>query len=66
MLSFLLNHYLDQRLDDLKFWKSEIDKKLDDITQEIDCLETFKRRMEAALEDCSNPLNIARQCLLFR
>ncbi|XP_029638303.2 tektin-1-like [Octopus sinensis] len=61
-----VNKKFDQRLDDLKFWKSEIDKKLDDITEEIDCLETFKRRLQAALEDCYNPLNIAKQCLLFR
>ncbi|XP_069134819.1 tektin-1-like [Argopecten irradians] len=58
-----VNKKFDQRLDDIKYWKQELDDKLDGITTEIDNLLAFKTRVEKALEATAEPLHIARQCL---
>lgn len=61
-----VNKKFEQRLNDIKFWKEELDNKLDDITTEIDSLRAFKTRLEKALESCAEPLHIAEQCLQNR
>ena len=40
---------IDQRLNDIKYWKEELEKKLDDIFYEIDNLEAYKVRVENSL-----------------
>ncbi|XP_030633677.1 tektin-1 [Chanos chanos] len=54
---------LEQRIHDIKFWRQELDQKLEDMVQEIELLITFKRRVERALESCSEPLKVTLQCL---
>ncbi|KAK7088197.1 hypothetical protein V1264_022138 [Littorina saxatilis] len=54
---------LQQRLDDIRFWKKELDDKLEGITNEIDSLLAFKTRVEKALQATAEPLHIARNCL---
>lgn len=61
-----VNKKFDQRLDDVKYWKKELDDKLNGISVEIDNLIAFKTRVEKALEATSEPLHIARQCLANR
>lgn len=61
-----VNKKLQQRLNDIKFWKDELDDKLGNITTEIDNLCTYEVRLEKALESCEEPLHIAQQCLLNR
>ena len=58
--------YSEQRLDDIRYWKDELDDKLAGITTEIDNLQAFKTRVEKALESTREPLHIARQCLVNR
>ncbi|XP_029469977.1 tektin-1 [Rhinatrema bivittatum] len=61
-----VNKKLEQRIEEIQFWKKELDDKLEDIVNEINVLLAFKVRLEKALESCKEPLNIAQQCLLNR
>ncbi|XP_046356026.2 tektin-1-like [Haliotis rufescens] len=61
-----VNKKFEQRLDDIKYWKKELDDKLDSLATEVDSLQTFKTRVEKALEATEEPLHIARQCLINR
>lgn len=61
-----VNKKFEQRLDDIKYWKKELDDKLNDLAVEIDNLGAFKTRVEKALEATAEPLHIARQCLANR
>lgn len=61
-----VNKKFQQRLDDIRYWKDELDDKLAGITTEIDNLLAFKTRIEKALESTHEPLHIARQCLVNR
>lgn len=56
----------EQRLEDIKFWKSELEIKLSEITDEIDILLEYKSRLEKALQACDEPLAISQACLLNR
>ncbi|XP_076453416.1 tektin-1-like [Babylonia areolata] len=57
---------LEQRLDDIRYWKKELDDKLAGLVTEIDSLLAFKKRVEKALQATDEPLHIARQCLANR
>ncbi|XP_039363230.1 tektin-1 isoform X3 [Mauremys reevesii] len=61
-----VNKKIEQRLDEIKFWKQELDDKLEQIVNETEVLLTFKTRLEKALESCKEPLFIAQECLLNR
>ncbi|XP_055957586.1 tektin-1-like isoform X2 [Patella vulgata] len=55
-----------QRLDDIRYWKKELDDKLEGITTEVDNLLAFQNRVEKALEATDEPLHIAQRCLANR
>ncbi|KAK7475030.1 hypothetical protein BaRGS_00033711 [Batillaria attramentaria] len=57
---------LQQRLDDIRYWKKELDDKLAALVKEIDNLIAFRTRVEKALQSTEEPLHIARQCLANR
>ncbi|XP_036609355.1 tektin-1 [Trichosurus vulpecula] len=61
-----VNEKIEQRLDEIKFWKKELDDKLDQLVKETEVLFTFKTRLEKALESCQEPLYIAQKCLAYR
>ncbi|NWX85548.1 TEKT1 protein, partial [Nothoprocta ornata] len=61
-----VNKKIEQRREEIKFWKQELDDKLEQIVNETEVLLTFKTRIEKALERCKEPLVIAQQCLLNR
>ncbi|KAL2297525.1 hypothetical protein Nmel_016833 [Mimus melanotis] len=61
-----VNKKLEQRREEIKFWKQELDNKLEQIVHETEILLTFKNRLERALEGCKEPLVIAQKCLLYR
>lgn len=61
-----VNKKFEQRLDDINYWKNELDDKLNGLSVEIDNLNAFKTRVEKALEATSEPLHIAQQCLANR
>lgn len=62
----LLFKSTEQRIDDINFWKSELDKKLLDCKAEIDMLLSYQTRLENALEACKEPLEIVNRCLQMR
>ncbi|XP_014017688.2 tektin-1 isoform X2 [Salmo salar] len=57
---------LEQRIHDIKFWRTELDQKLEEIVQEIEVLISYKSRVERALESCAEPLRVALQCMTER
>lgn len=61
-----VNKKFQQRIDDIKYWKQELDDKLNGLCIEIDNLLAFKTRVEKALEATAEPLHIAKQCLANR
>ncbi|NXE39250.1 TEKT1 protein, partial [Ptilorrhoa leucosticta] len=61
-----VNKKLEQRREEINFWKQELDNKLEQIVHETEVLLTFKNRLETALEGCKEPLVIAQKCLLYR
>ncbi|KAM6958766.1 LOW QUALITY PROTEIN: tektin-1 [Aplochiton taeniatus] len=58
-----VNNKLELRIHDIQFWRKELDKKLEEIVQEVEALITFKGRVERALEGFSEPLRVTLQCL---
>ncbi|XP_074869759.1 tektin-1 isoform X2 [Carettochelys insculpta] len=61
-----VNKKIEQRLDEIKFWRQELNDKLEQVVNETEVLLTFKTRLEKALESCKEPLFIAQECLLNR
>ncbi|KAK3084862.1 hypothetical protein FSP39_020366 [Pinctada imbricata] len=61
-----VNKKFEQRITDIKYWKKELDDKLNELATEIDSLTAFKARVEKALEATAEPLHIARGCLANR
>uniref|UniRef100_A0A8C3KL16 Tektin n=1 Tax=Calidris pygmaea TaxID=425635 RepID=A0A8C3KL16_9CHAR len=61
-----VNKKIEQRQEEIKFWKQELDNKLEQIFHETEVLLTFKTRLEKSLESCKEPLDIAQKCLLNR
>ncbi|XP_060754178.1 tektin-1 [Neoarius graeffei] len=57
------NNSLEQRLKDIKFWKQELEQKLQKMAQESEQLLTIKNRVERALGSCSEPLQVTLNCL---
>ncbi|XP_010163029.1 tektin-1 [Antrostomus carolinensis] len=61
-----VNKRIEQRQEEMKFWKQELDDKLEQLVNETEVLLTFKTRLERSLESCKEPLVIAQKCLLNR
>lgn len=57
---------LGNRLQDINFWKSELNHELDEMGKEINDLNTWKNRLENALKETEGPLQIAQECLFNR
>ncbi|NWU97019.1 TEKT1 protein, partial [Upupa epops] len=61
-----VNKKIEQRREEIKFWKEELDNKLEQIVHETEVLLTFKTRLEKSLDNCKEPLVIAQKCLQNR
>lgn len=61
-----VNKKLDQRINDINFWKSELDNEHDATLNEIEMMLNYKSRLTKALADTELPLMIAQQCLVNR
>ncbi|XP_068280352.1 tektin-1-like isoform X2 [Nyctibius grandis] len=61
-----VNKKIEQRREEIKFWKQELDNRLEQIVHETEILLTFKTRLEKSLESCKEQLVIAQKCLLNR
>ncbi|KAM4842993.1 tektin-1 [Thomomys bottae] len=57
---------LEQRIQELKFWRQELDDKLQQLVYETDDLLTYKTRLEKALKSFQEPLRITEMCLAYR
>ncbi|XP_010338053.3 tektin-1 [Saimiri boliviensis] len=61
-----VNKKLEQRLEEVRFWKKELDDKLEQLVNETDDLLIYKIRLEKALESLKEPLHITEMCLAYR
>ncbi|KAL1778643.1 tektin-1 [Sigmodon hispidus] len=61
-----VNKKLEQRLEEVKFWKKELDDKLEQLVHQTDDLLIYKIRLEKALESFKEPLHITERCLAYR
>lgn len=61
-----VNKKIEQRVDDIDYWKSELDRSLKVTKTEIENLLLHKNRLEKALAACREPFQINQQCLEFR
>ncbi|XP_057294345.1 tektin-1-like [Hydractinia symbiolongicarpus] len=61
-----VNKKLEQRLNDINFWKSELDRQYQETEDEIKNMLEYKKRLEGALEATQIPLHIAKECLRNR
>ncbi|KAM8991632.1 tektin-1 isoform 3-T6 [Ara ararauna] len=61
-----VNKKLEQRREEIKFWKQELSNRLEEVVHETELLLTFKTRLKKSLESCKEPLVIAQKCLLNR
>ncbi|CAH8446204.1 unnamed protein product [Schistosoma mattheei] len=56
----------DLRIANVKYWKSEVNKKLQDTSEETEILDGYFIRLKKTLEATEEPLHFAQQCLLSR
>jgi tektin-1 len=56
----------EQRLEEVRFWKKELDDKLEQLVNQTDDLLTYKTRLERSLESYKEPLHITEKCLEYR
>ncbi|XP_077898823.1 tektin-1 [Ictidomys tridecemlineatus] len=60
------NKKIEQRLEEVRFWKKELDDKLEQLVNETDDLLNYKIRVEKSLESFKEPLFITERCLAYR
>lgn len=53
-------------MNDISFWKMELDRETDDMVGEITTLTHMKATLEKALAEYDVPLRIAQECLYHR
>lgn len=54
---------LNLRIDNVKFWHSELSRQLNTLNDETAQLDAYKRRLQNAVAGCTQPLNAANGCL---
>ena len=59
-------HKFSQRLRDVDFWRSELQRKLSDNSAETEALQRRRERLEDALAATQFPLEVAQTCLGLR
>lgn len=61
-----VNKKIEQRIEEVRFWKKELDDKLEQLAYETEDLLAYQTRLEKALESLKEPLHITRTCLEYR
>ncbi|XP_066878374.1 tektin-1 isoform X4 [Kogia breviceps] len=61
-----VNKKLEQRLEEVRFWKKELDDKLEQLVHATENLLIYQTRLEKALESFKEPLHITEKCLEYR
>lgn len=56
----------EQRLEEVRFWKKELDDKLEQLVYITEDLLTYQTRLVNALESMKEPLHINQMCLEYR
>jgi len=54
---------LNQRIDNVKFWHSELSRQLAALNDETAQLEAYRKRLENGVAGCAQPLEAANHCL---
>ncbi|XP_028332537.1 tektin-3 [Gouania willdenowi] len=57
---------IGERLNDIVFWKSELNHEIDNIVTETAALTEVKKRLERALAETEGPLQVSQECLYHR
>ncbi|KAL8163053.1 UNVERIFIED_CONTAM: Tektin-3 [Gekko kuhli] len=57
---------LGERVNDIMFWKTELNHEVDEMIGETNALTDMKKRLERALAETEGPLQVAEECLLHR
>ncbi|XP_056433840.1 tektin-3 [Gadus chalcogrammus] len=57
---------IGERLNDIVFWRSELNHEIDNMVTEIAALAEVKRRLERALSETEGPLQVSQECLYHR
>ncbi|XP_064808941.1 tektin-3 [Oncorhynchus masou masou] len=57
---------IGERLNDISFWRSELNHEIDNMVSEIMALTEVKRRLERALQETEGPLQVSQECLYHR
>lgn len=58
-----VNKKIEQRLNDINFWKSELDRQHKETEDEIQKMINYKNRLETALSATEIPLHIVKECI---
>ncbi|XP_042823260.1 tektin-1 isoform X2 [Panthera tigris] len=61
-----VNKKLEQRLEEVRFWKKELADKLEELVCTTEDLLAHRTRLENALESLKEPLHITQMCLEYR
>ena len=61
-----VNKKIDQRLNDITFWKSELDRQHKETEEEIQNMLYYKNRLETALSATEISLHISKECMKNR
>uniref|UniRef100_T2M8E8 Tektin n=1 Tax=Hydra vulgaris TaxID=6087 RepID=T2M8E8_HYDVU len=61
-----VNKKIEQRIDEIQFWKSELDSQFLETENEIQNLLKYQKRTEAFLKMTEVPLEISKQCIKNR
>ncbi|KAM7068870.1 tektin-1 isoform 2-T4 [Molossus nigricans] len=61
-----VNKKLEQRLEEVRFWKKELDDKLEQLVYVTEDLLTYQIRLQKALESLKELLHITQTCLEYR
>uniref|UniRef100_A0A8D0GJ34 Tektin n=1 Tax=Sphenodon punctatus TaxID=8508 RepID=A0A8D0GJ34_SPHPU len=57
---------LGERVNDIVYWKTELNHEIDEMIGETNALTDMKKRLERALAETEGPLQVAEECLLHR
>ncbi|KAG7491380.1 hypothetical protein MATL_G00003070 [Megalops atlanticus] len=57
---------IGERINDISFWRSELNHEIENMVGEINALSEVKRRLERALAETEGPLQVSQECLYHR
>ncbi|XP_066560481.1 tektin-3 isoform X2 [Amia ocellicauda] len=60
------NKNIGERINDIAFWRSELNHEIENMVGEISMLTDVKKRLERALAETEGPLQVAQECLYHR